>query len=377
MARKKILQLVEDLNIGGLERVVQCIVMALDRDRYDVSVWCLARGGAIADELKRKGIPVEILELRSYHNPVNVLRLARRMRREGFHLIHTHGYFAGTFGRLAAAIAKVPVVIHHVHTVHTNLHSRHHRIERILSSGTSRIICVSGAVRENLSTVLGIQSSKTCVIYNAAPCRADTCSQAEIDSVRAAMGIRPGDRVITEVASLSDNKGQAVLMEAFHRIAANHERSRLVFVGDGSRRKRLEEQARGHGLASRVVFAGVRKDVRPVLRLTDVLVLPTIEREGLSVALVEGLCAGIPLVGSRLGGIPEVVEDGVNGVLVEPRDAGDLCRALETLLGSPALRKRMGDAGRAMYDRKFSLDRMMGQIQALYDEEIAGTHHAA
>lgn len=377
MARRKVLQVVEDLNVGGLERVVECIASQLNRDRFDVSVWCLARGGAIADELKRKGIPVEILDLHSYHNPLSVLRLARRMRREGFHLVHTHGYFAGTFGRLAAAIAGVPAVIHHVHTTCSNLKPRHHRIERILSLRTGRIVCVAGAVRESLSTALSIQSSKTCVIYNGSSCRPETCSEAQVDSVRSAMGIRPGDRVITEVASLSDNKGQAVLLEAFHRVAAAHERSWLVLVGDGHCRHRLEERARACGLASRVVFTGLLKDVRPVLRLTDVLVLPTTQREGLSVSLIEGAAAGLPLVGSRLGAIPEVVEDGVNGILVQPRDAEDLRRALDTLLCNPELRKRMGEAGRAMYECKFSLDRMMGQLQALYEEEIARAYHAA
>lgn len=377
MVRPKILQVVEDLNIGGLERVVQCIVLGLDRKRYDVSVWCLARGGAIADELKREGVPVEVLGLQSYHDPLNVLTLARRMRCGGFHAVHTHGYYAGTFGRMAATMARVPTVIHHVHTTYSNLKPRHHRVERVLSSVTGRIICVAGAVRDNLSNVLGIPRSKTCLIYNASPVQPEKCSLSDIESTRAAIGIRPGDTVITEVASLSDNKGQAVLLEAFRSVAAAHDGSKMVFVGDGPRRQALEEQARISDLASRVVFTGVLKDVSPVLRLTDVLVLPTTNREGLSVALIEGLSAGIPLIGSRLGGIPEVVEDDVNGILVKPGSAVELGSALERLLCSPDIRKRMGKAGRAIYDRKFTLSRMMAQIQALYDGEMKRRDHAA
>ena len=130
------------------------------------------------------------------------------------------------------------------------------------------------------------------------------------------------------------------------------------------------------GLASRIVFTGVLKDVRPVLRLTDVLVLPTTEREGLSVALVEGSCAGIPLIGSRLGGIPEVVEDGVNGILVEPGSAAELGDALAMLLSSPDLRKRMGQSGRGIYESRFSSAHMMTQIHALYDRELQRKNHA-
>ena len=376
MRKRKIIHVVEDLNIGGLERVVQCIVQGLDRERYDVAVWCLARGGMIADELKRAGFPVEVLGLRSYHNPRNVWVLARLMRRGGFHVVHTHGYFAGTFGRLAAAIARVPLVVHHVHTTYSFLAPRHHRIERALSFVTDRIICVANAVRENLSTVVGIRGEKLCVIYNASPVEQDRCASAAVDASRAAMGIKPGDFVITTVASISDNKGQAVLLEAFRGIAAVHSASRLVFVGDGPRRQALEKQARDFGLASRVLFTGVLTNVRPVLQLTDVLVLPTTEREGLSVALVEGLSAGIPLIGSRLGGIPEVVDDGVNGFLVEPSHARELGRALESLLSNPALRIRMGEAGRAIYDRKFSRIRMMAQIQEIYGGQRERREHA-
>jgi len=377
LRRRKILHVVEDLNIGGLERVVQCIVLGLDREKYDVSVWCLSRGGMIADELKRQGVPIEILGLHSYHNPLHVWALARRMRRGRFDVVHTHGYFAGTFGRLAAVIARVPFLLHHVHTTYSFLQPRHHRIERALSSVTGRIICVAKAVQENLSAVVGIRGEKLCVIYNASPAEHDQCPSWVVEDTREALGIKPGDFVVTTVASISENKGQAVLLEAFRHTAADHPASKLILVGDGPRRQALETQARGLGLASRVIFTGVLMNVNPVLQLTDVLVLPTTKREGLSVALVEGLSAGIPLIGSRLGAIPEVVEDDVNGILVKPGSAVELGSALERLLRSPDIRKRMGQAGRAIYDRKFALARMMTQIEELYDGEMKQRDHAA
>lgn len=375
-SRKRILHVVEDLKIGGLERVIELIVLGLDRRKYDVEVWCLARGGAIADELKQRGVPVEVLGLHSYHDPVNVFILARRMRRGRFHIVHTHGYYAGTFGRTAAAMAKVPAVIHHVHTIYSNLKPRHHRVERVLSSVTGHIICVGRAVHEYLSNVLRISSDKTCVIYNASPVRPEECSSADVESTRTTMGIRPGETVITEVASLSDNKGQAVLLEAFRFVAEAYPGSKLVFVGDGPQRQALEEQTRIIGLASRVVFAGILKDVCPVLRLTDVLVLPTTEREGLSVALLEGAAAGLPLVGSRLGGIPEVIDDEANGILVAPRNAWELSAALNRLLGDPGLRKHMGSHSREIFRERFSPGIMIDSIEAIYDTALERKAHA-
>lgn len=372
----RILHVVEDLKIGGLERIIEMIVLGLDRRKYDAEVWCLARGGAIADELEHKGIPVEVLGLRSYHDPLNVIALARRMRRGRFHIVHTHGYYGGTFGRTAAAMARVPAVIHHVHTIYSNLNPRHHRVERILSSVTGRIICVGRAVREYLSNVLKISSDKTCVIYNASPIRPEECPSAEVESTRTTMGIRPGETVITEVASLSDNKGQAVLLEAFRSVAEAYPGSKLVFVGDGPQRQALEEQTRISGLASRVVFAGVLRDVSPVLRLTDVLVLPTTDREGLSVALIEGAAAGLPLVGSRLGGIPEVIDHEANGILVAPRNAWELSAALNRLLGDPGLREHMGSHSREIFRERFSPGIMIDSIEAIYDTALERKAHA-
>lgn len=377
MRRRRVLHVVEDLNIGGLERVVQCIALGLDRERYDVSVWCLVRGGAIADELKRAGIAVEVLGLRSYHNPLNVLSLARRMRKGRFHVVHTHGYYAGTFGRLAAAMARVPALVHHVHTLCLHLDLRHRRIERLLSSMTGCIVCVAGAVRDSVTRSLRIPAGKTCIVYNASGIGTETCSAADVQSLRDAAGIRPGDAIITAVASLNDNKGQAVLFEAFRSVSQAYPASKLVFVGDGPRRKDLEERARASGLSSRVFFTGVLKDVRPALLLTDVLVLPSVEREGLGLALVEGAAAGLPLIGSRLGGIPEVIENRENGLLFRPGDAGELAGAIGAILGDPAQRERMGRRSREIFKERFAPDVMIGRIQAIYDTALERKAHAA
>ena len=377
MARRRVLHVVEDLNIGGLERVVQCIVLRLEREQYDVAVWCLARGGVIADELKRKGVAVEILGLHSYHNPFHVLSLALRMRKERFHIVHTHGYYAGTFGRLAAAIARVPAVIHHVHTVYLDLNPRHRRIERILASLTGCVICVAGAVREYLTTTVGIPRSKTCVLHNASILETEKCSPADIESIRTAVEIHPGTQVITAVAALNDNKGQAILLEAFRSVAKAHPASKLVLVGDGPRKKALEEQARTSGLSSRVIFTGVLKDVSAVLLLTDVLVLPTTEREGLSLSLIEGTSAGLPLVGSRLGGIPEVIEHRQNGLLFRPGDAVDLAGAIGTILGDPILKEKMGHCSREIFRARFLPEIMIDGIKAIYDTALERKAHAA
>jgi glycosyltransferase involved in cell wall biosynthesis len=120
----------------------------------------------------------------------------------------------------------------------------------------------------------------------------------------------------------------------------------------------------------------MQPDVSPILRLADVLVLGSVEREGLSVALIEGAAAGIPLVGSDLGGIPEVIEHGVNGFLFRPADPRELARALERLITAPDLRERMGRSSRAIQLERFSREGMVGRIERLYDEVLQGRAHA-
>ena len=367
MDRKKtrVVHIVEGLEIGGLERVIQAIVLNLDAGRYEVAVWCLDRGGAVAEEIREKGVPVEILGMRTYHNPLNVLRLAHRLRRCGCRVAHTHGYFAGTFGRAAALLAGVPVILRHMHTTEYGFKTRNRWVERFLARFSDRVICVSEAVRDFAVGTLKIPEPLTCVIYNASPLESASAPAAATDSYRAQLGLNGRDRVVTVIASLTGNKGHGVLLDAFRGVSARCPEAKLVIVGDGPRKEALKTFAAA-GLGSKVCFTGLVDDVGPVLGLSHVLVLPSLEREGLSVALIEGLGAGLPVVASRLGGIPEVVEDGVNGILVPPGDARALESAMARLLGSEALRTAMGNAGRDLFERRFSRAEMIGRVQSLY-----------
>ena len=124
MKKIKVLHLVEDLKIGGLERIIESIVTGLDKDRYDAEVWCLAHGGEIAQELIEKGITVKILGMKSYYNALKIVALSRLMKKEKIKILHTHGYFGSTFGRLAAILGRVPVIIAHVHSTYYGYNKR-------------------------------------------------------------------------------------------------------------------------------------------------------------------------------------------------------------------------------------------------------------
>jgi glycosyltransferase involved in cell wall biosynthesis len=367
---KKILHIVEDLKVGGLEKVLASIVLSLDKTKYDVHVWCLARGWDIAQALIDQGIPLKILNLESYFNPFNIIHLGMAMKRERFQLIHAHGYFAGTFGRLAAILARVPVLIAHVHSTYYHYSKRNLLIEKFLSYFTDKIICVSQAVERFVTVNERIRKERTCLIYNAVDFP-DPIDGAYRKKIRASLGANAEAIVIAIVASLTANKGHGFLIAAFQQIFSTNPSMRLLIVGDGPLREQLETEVQRRKMDGAIVFTGIRNDVFALLQVSDIFVLPSIIREGLSLALIEAMSASLPVIGTEVGGIPEVIEEGGNGFLVSPGSSEQLAEALKKLINDQALRTGMGRRGRQIYEEKFTMPKMIQQIETLYDQLLA------
>ena len=363
--------------MGGIERVIQTIALGLDPAKYNLQIWCLARGGTIADDLIRRGLAVRILGMTSYYNPARVCDLARMLDRERFDIVHTHGYFASTFARLAVLWIRRTRVIRHIHTTYFAFKPRNRRIEALLSLMSDRVICVSGAVADFAAESLGIPPQKLRVVYNAPFADPAGCPEAEVGRWRVKLGLNGKHFVVLSIASLTVNKGHEVIIRAMKQVVDRHPNARCLIVGDGKEKMCLEDLVGSLGLQGRVFLLGMQPDVSPFLRLADVLVLGSVEREGLSVALIEGAAAGIPLVGSDLGGIPEVIEHGVNGFLFRPGDSRELARALERLITAPDLRERMGRSSRALQLERFPREGMVGRIERVYDEVLQGRSHAS
>ena len=367
MGKAKILHLVEDLNVGGLERVLATIVLNLPEDDYDVRVWCLAQGGPVADDLSDSGINVKVLGLKNYHNPLNLLKLAYFIKKANIDVIHAHGYFAGTFGRLAAILVRVPKIIVHVHTTYYKFKFRHLCMENFLARFTDKIICVSEATQEFVNNVEGISRDKTCLIYNGCGFVPET--RNSMKAAELSRSFSQSDFVIATVASLVPHKGHRWLIGAVKNLAEKYANLKLIIIGDGPLKSSLETMVADLKLTAQIKFAGLQKDVRSFLKMSNAFVLPSIEREGLGLALIEAMAMGLPIIGSNIGGIPEVIEDNVNGFLVEPNNLKDLSGAIERLILNPESRARMGLEGQRRYTRMFTVDEMMKKIKGLYQEQ--------
>ena len=368
MIKKKVLHLVEDLGVGGLERVLATIVLGLDKRKFDVEVWCLAEGGEVAAELVQKGIKLKVLGLKGYYNPLKIIFLARLFTKSRIDILHTHGYFAGTFGRLSAILARTPIVIAHVHTTYYGFSRRNRYIEKFLSYFTDQIVCVSMAVQKFVVNVEKINPAKTCVIYNAATVSDSPDLAERAENERLQLGITENDFVAISVASLTPHKGHHILLDAAGSVLREYPKFKLLIVGAGPLRNELETHAKKSGIFNNTIFTGLRENVFPLLKIANIFILASIEREGLGIALIEAMAAGLPVIGTRLGGIPEVVQENMNGILISPGNTHELALAIKMLMKNHGLREKMGNDGQRIYREKFTATQMIRNVESLYAE---------
>ncbi|MCF8050012.1 MAG: glycosyltransferase family 4 protein [Desulfobacterales bacterium] len=362
MPPRKILYLVEDLNIGGLERIIETLYEGLDREKFSPSIWCLADGGVLAKKLLQRKESIRVLDFKSYHDPSSFLRLARLIAKGHFDVVHTHGYYAGILGRGAALLARTPVVISHVHTIHWDLNRRNRWMEKVLSLITDRVICCSEAARGFMQEKVGVRPDKLTRIYNGVACRKIPApTKSERKFVR-----------ICVVASLVENKGHRILMEAAAMVQKRHPSLVLTLVGDGPLKEALRLYANQLDIDSHTEFLGMQQDVQAVLARSDIAVLPSLYREGLGLSLLEAMCQGLPLIGSDTGGIPEVIRHGINGYLVAPGSVLQMKLAIEALIADPHRRSQMGENGRRLAEEKFSALQMVREIETLYERFLHG-----
>lgn len=363
-----VVQAVENLRIGGIEKMVSTIAQGLNKDKYDVKVYCLAEGGVLADELIRKGYEVKILNLRTYHNPINILRLARLLRKDKVEILHTHGYFASTFARLAAFSARVPIIFTKVSGTYYDAGFRYRLIEKALSLFSDRIICVSDAVKKFAIERERINPDKIVVIHNGAKIELPSQSAA---ALKTRWGIKEGDKIIGTVARLEPVKGIEYFIRAASKMDKMSNSVKFLIVGDGTQRQELGNLAKALRIKDKVIFTGFLTNPQDALSIMDIFVLPSSVREGFSSALSEATGFSLPVVATKIGGNVEAVSDGINGILVLPKDSSALAKAILSLLNDPVKARKMGEESRKLYFKRFSAEIMIKKIEELYDFYIA------
>jgi len=360
----RVVHLVEALGTGGLERVVQALVRHADGRRFRVEVLCAVRKGPVAAEIESSGATVRLLGASGYR-PRDILRAARLLKEIAADIVHSHGHFAGVLGRGAAWWSGIPVAVHHLHTIDTTLRKKHLRLERFLARLSERVLCCSAAVETHATHDLQIPGRLLTVVPNGI----DPPPRASREDALELLG-RPAAPIVGCVGGLAPHKGQAVLLRAIGRLPGGGPGPTLVFVGEGPDRPGLEAEASVLGGGARILFTGERADARHLLPAFDVAVVPSIEREGFGLAALEAMDAGVPVVASRVGGLPEVVQDGRTGLLVPPGDPAALAAAIARLLARPQERGELGAEGRRRVESRFRAAPMARRIEEVYEEAL-------
>lgn len=367
--KPKILLLVTLSEWGGAQQVVHSLARGLS-ERFDITVAC-ASGGELVAKLKRAGINVvAIPALRRNPNPLDLLafiKIYALLHHEKFDIVHIHSTKAGLLGRLAARLARVPAVLFTAHgwafTEGRSLWKRHllALMECFAARFCTRIICVSEHDRQLALKFKVARHATLAVIHNGVDPR--PFLQADGTKIRRQLDLE-GVAVLTFVGRLAPPKDPFTLLKACTFLDGDF---KVLLVGEGPLRTAAARLARQNGLSDKVILTGARHDVPDILAASDAFVLPS-RWEGLPLTVIEAMMAGLPVVASRVGGVSELVDEGVTGFLVPPSDPKALARALKTLLEDESLRRRMGQAGRAKALEHFTLELMLRRTQTLYED---------
>lgn len=368
--RINILRVITWLPVGGIERRLVSVLPRLNRERFNVRLVCIRERGKLADELEAAGIPVDLIPFEKRWDPKGLYQLARLMREHRIDVVHSHMYRSNVPATVAARLAGVRNVWCQVHNVHTWETTRQVWMDRFLNRWRSGMIAVSERVRQDVIETLQIDPRRVRLIYNGVELERFIEARARREEVRQREGVDEGQRVFLFSARLVEQKRPQDFLEAFGRLqlAPGGDRLRAWILGDGPLKPRLEELAKQLPKPTNVKFFGKRDDVEDFLAAADVFVLPS-TKEGFSNALVEAMASGLAIIASRVGGNPEAIRDGRDGLVVPPLDVDRLTEAIGRINEDHELRRGLAQSA-MQRAQMFSQDRMIKAIEDLYKENF-------
>lgn len=362
--RLSVLYVIWSLQMGGAERVVADLARHLDRRLFRPLVCCLNFKGRLAEALEADGVPVFALDKRPKLDLRVLVRLVRLMRRERVDVVHTHLWTSAFWGRLAGALARVPVVVITEHNLDTWRRAPHLLADRLLGRVTDDWVFVSREVEAFYRARLALPAGRGHVVHNGVDVAPFT-RRPDAAAVRARMGLPAAARVAGVVGRLEARKGHRFFLDAMRRVVDRAPGTIGLIVGEGREKEALLAQRDALGLGDAVRLVGYWPDLAEAFAALDVFVLPSL-MEGHPLAILEAMAAGKPVVATDVGGNGEAVQPDVTGLLVPPADPAALADAILSLLAEPERSLALGEAGRRSLDRRFSLEAAVRANEHLY-----------
>jgi len=378
--KTKILRIIARLNVGGPAIHVILLTAGLDKEKYETVLVSGVEGPdegnmyALADE---KGVkPVIVPNLGRELNPIRDIltlwKLYRLIRRERPDIVHTHTAKAGTVGRIAALLAGTPIIVHtfHGHVLHGYFGKTKtaifRSIERFLARRSSAVIAVSESCRNDLLRYgVGGDDRVITIPLGLELERFRRDPEPNRSEVRREWGVPPDAFAVGMIARMVPIKRHEDLFRAIPKVLEKFPDAYFINVGDGELKPQLVALAQQLGIAHRCLFPGFREDQERIYAAMDLTVL-TSANEGLPVAVIESLSSGTPVVATRVGGVPELVRDGETGYIVEPGNIDSIAEGLLKAIADPAKTAAMGRLAQEETIRKYSIERLIRDIEELY-----------
>jgi glycosyltransferase involved in cell wall biosynthesis len=380
----KIAYILTPVEFGGSEKVNLTFLRNVDKKQYNLHPILLVRpweeDNLFINKIEKadyyiQRIPVALKprsEGRDYFRLVRcILYLYRVLKGNRFDVVHTHGYFADIIGVPVSRLLRIP----HLSTCHGFISNDrnlkiYNSLDRFSLRFCNRIIAVSEGIKDDLIKN-GISGSKIVVIQNAVQNSYNPDSFEESKQERRKiLGIKENEYVAGYIGRLSDEKGLEYLIEAGPILREKDEAIKILIIGDGPKRKELENLTKKKGLEREIFFTGFQNNIEEWMPVLDIFVLPSLT-EGTPMALLEAMSAGIPPIASAVGGVPKVVEDGINGFLVPPGDFQAISAKVIALKKNPELQKKIASEAVNLIKNRFGVHEWCRKIEAQYNELLA------
>jgi glycosyltransferase involved in cell wall biosynthesis len=352
------------LEVGGAEKVICALANCLDKTYFSPVVISFKKG-QLLDEINND-IPVIILNKKSKIDIRFFWRLLKIFKKYQFDLIHSHTLSPNLWGAILGNIFKIPSISTE-HTISQNKNSVKILIWKLIFRLNQRTVFVSESVKKTY-TIPSLLKKKTKIVYNGISVPKNRRKiENQTKQKKQMFNIEEDDTILCTIGRLEPPKGHIYLIYALKKLLNEHKNIKCIFVGDGSLRDKLENEAFELGVLKNIIFTGIRSDVPDILRFCDVIVIPSI-REGFSLALLEAMAAGKPIIATNVGGNKEAIEHRKSGLIVEPRDVKGLSEGISFLLKNSKVASEFGYNARLKYSNGFTNTIMIQKYQDLYFE---------
>ncbi len=373
----KILFVIDNLEFGGGERGFLQLIKGLDKNRFDMFV-ASKPAGEFGEEIKKMGIPLFPVAMKSKYNGLAVANLVHLINKERFHLIHSQGARADFFTRVAVKFSKKPYLVSTLQMPVDGFNVRTHRrilyqfFDRFLERYVDRFIVVSENLENYLMESRQISSKKIIRIYNGIELDAfnPDLKSINFDQLKKTFGIDEGTITVAAIGRLCWQKGFEYFLRAIPKIIENGNKAIFLLVGEGPLRKQLEDLAKFLAIENNVVFTGFRVDIKSILAMVDFLVVPSL-LEGFPMIILEAMAMAKPIIASNIDGISEQLENGKTGCLVKSKSPEEISKTLINLMTNREKGNKLGINARKHAIENFSIEKMISKVEQVYMELLS------